>query len=317
MSKTDLKVVESDEQAAAEPEQESPVQAEDFTEELLPIYVDVGSFDARIAGMEMCSIARELAKHCSTTSAFDVEQEERRRERENLPPLTYQEKDALLKEAWRKQVSKRREDYDEDLEMIMRRPTRFIYWGDLHYAWNESPAHAIDLWRMIRLEARDEFISGHYGARAFESLPYMNEPWYRAQYLAVRDGLIEEWKPRGASEMILIDQMTQSYMMGQFWTEKAMRYAQTPPRSESYEFQEWKRQRSLQAKYNQWGPGSWDIPYQKEAEAVEQAFRLVELSQKAYQRAARQLANIRLVRAKTNRLKRRERTKTIKAIKVE
>ncbi len=172
------------------------------------------------------------------------------------------------------------------------------------------------MWREIRIEARDEFLSGHYGARAFESLPYTRDPWHRAQYLAIRDGLIEEWKPRGASELILIDQMTQSFVMGQYWTEQAMLRAQTPPRSESYEFADWKRQRKLEAKYNQWGTGSWDIPYQGEAEAVEQAFRLAELCQKAYQRAVRQLANIRLVRAKTNRTKRRERVKNIKAIRV-
>ena len=55
------------------------------------------------------------------------------------------------------------------------------------------------------------------------------------------------------------------------------------------------------------------MSYQHEAEAVEQAFRLVELCAKSFQRAVRQLANIRLGRAKTARTKRRERVKTIHA----
>lgn len=45
-------------------------------------------------------------------------------------------------------------------------------------------------------------------------------------------------------------------------------------------------------KYNHWNPGHWHVPHQ--AEAVEQAFRMVELCQKSFQRAARQLANISL-----------------------
>ena len=81
--------------------------------------------------------------------------------------------------------------------------------------------------------------------------------------------------------------------------EEAMRRAQGEPRVESYDYRKWKEQRRAQAKANQWETGHWDVPYQHEAEAVEQAFRLVELCAKSCQRAVRQLANIRLGRAKT------------------
>jgi hypothetical protein len=67
---------------------------------------------------------------------------------------------------------------------------------------------------------------------------------------------------------------------------------------------------------NQWHRGDWDVPYQHQADAIEQAFRLVELCQKSFQRAARQLANIRLVRAKAARMRRRDRAKTIKGVRV-
>ena len=50
--------------------------------------------------------------------------------------------------------------------------------------------------------------------------------------------------------------------------------------------------------------------------AVEKTYRIVELCQKSFQRAARQLANIRLVRAKTARTRRRERAKSLKAVRV-
>ena len=93
-----------------------------------------------------------------------------------------------------------------------------------------------------------------------------------------------------------------------------MRRAQTEPRVESYEYRQWAERRKIEEK--QWNSGYWDIPYQRTAEAIEQAFRLVDLCQKAFQRAARQLANIRLVRAKTARARRRERTKVIQGVRV-
>ena len=107
--------------------------------------------------------------------------------------------------------------------------------------------------------------------------------------------------------------MTQSYVMQLEWTEKAMTRFHGEPRLESYEFRQWQERQRVEA-VNQWGPGSWDVPYQHQAEAVEQAFRLADMCAKAFQRAARQLANIRLVRAKTARTKRRSRVKTLKPI---
>ncbi len=145
-------------------------------------------------------------------------------------------------------------------------------------------------------------------------MEYQHEAWRRAQYLAIRDGLVEEWRPRGASEFILIDTMTQAYVMQLEWTEKAMTRMQGAPRQETYEYQEWKKYRKAEERVNQWGPGAWDIPYQREADALEQAFRMADQCAKAFQRAARQLANIRLIRAKTARTKRRSRIKMIKPV---
>ena len=110
--------------------------------------------------------------------------------------------------------------------------------------------------------------------------------------------------------------MTQAYVMQMHWTEEAMRRAQTEPRTESYEFRKWVQHQKDAARYNQWDAGHWDIPYQHKADAVEQAFRLVDLCAKSFQRAARQLANLRLVRAKTARMKRRERAKVIRGVRV-
>jgi len=318
MSERKLKAVEKTE---VKPE-EGP-EAVEFSEALPPLHIDPTSFDARMAGVEPCSVLREIAKHWSSVTAYELEQEKLRGElkRPEEAP-THQESwereqalRARKRELWlRRWEPKPDEELEEHIQLIKRTAARFINWGDLGQLWNASPRDAIELWEAIRLEARDEFVSGHYGARAFESADYMHGSFERAQYLCIRDGLIEEWKPRGASEFILIDQMTQAYVMQMHWTEKAMRRGQTEPRTESYEYRQYAERRKIEAK--QWDHGYWDIPYQHKAEAVEQAFRLIDLCMKSFQRAARQLANIRLVRAKTARTRRRERMKTIQGVRV-
>jgi hypothetical protein len=308
---------------AVEKPEDQPEALPEFTEELPPLHIDPTSFDARMAGVEPCSVVREISKHWSSVAAYELEQEKRRGEIKTPEGAkthdeVWEAEQALTerkRELWlRKWEPKSDEQLEEHIQYIKRTAARFIDWDDLGQLWNAAPRDAIELWKAIRLEARDEFVSGHYGARAFESADYMHNAFERAQYLSIRDGLIEEWRPRGASEFILIDQMTQAYVMQMLWTEKAMRRAQTEPRVESYEYRQYAEQRKIQAK--QWDHGYWDIPYQHKAEAVEQAFRLVDLCQKAFQRAARQLANIRLVRAKTARARRRERAKVIQGVRV-
>ncbi len=301
---TNLKVVEGRGDDAPE--------VPSFTEELPPLQVDPTSFSARMAGVEDCSVIREITKHWASSIAFEVERAQERGEAK-----TYKDEQRFVREAWQRKFEAKPDDaLEEHIEYIKNKATRYIDWGDLGTLWNASPHDAINLWRMLRLEARDEFVSGHYGARPFDSTDIMERAFSRAQYLSVRDGLVEEWKPRGASEYILIDQMTQAYVMQLLWTEKALTRARGEPRVESYEFRQWQERRAAAAKANQWTTGEWDIPYQHEAAAVEQAFRLVDLCAKSFQRAARQLANIRLVRAKTAQVKRRERAKLVKAVAV-
>lgn len=304
--KTKLKAVETLDAADAAVETQVP----EFSEELPPYSVDPKSFDARVAGIEECSVTRELSRHWSCVTAYQVERAEERGE-----VKTFEERQELLTKLWqRKWEPKDPEKLEDHIKYIKRKAARRIDWGDIGQLWNASPRDAIELWRAIRLEARDEFFGGHYAARSFEVGVYDNETWRRAQYLAIRDGLIEEWKPRGAGEFILIDQMVQFYTMQLYWTEEAMKRASTEPRLETYEYTEWKRHRNAQDKAMQWTEGAWNIPYQHQADAVEQAFRIVDLCAKSFQRAARQLANIRLVRAKELRTRRRDRQRALRVI---
>jgi spermidine synthase len=97
MSKPKLKVVEADEQAANQT-QDSREQTDDFTEALPPLHVDPTSFDVRIAGIENCSVARELAKHWASVTAFEIEREAARREGQGEPQLSDADEDKRFRE---------------------------------------------------------------------------------------------------------------------------------------------------------------------------------------------------------------------------
>lgn len=85
------------------------------------------------------------------------------------------------------------------------------------HAFNDAiaidPERAWDRWDRMKAQARDEYESGHRAASAVRH----DTPWERAQYLAIRDGFIEEWQPRGGLELSLIDQMAQTYSAWLRW----------------------------------------------------------------------------------------------------
>jgi hypothetical protein len=66
---TKLKAVEQAEGLPQESE-----GAAGLTEELPPLDIDPTSFDARIAGIEPCSVIRELSKHHAGVAGFRVKQ---------------------------------------------------------------------------------------------------------------------------------------------------------------------------------------------------------------------------------------------------
>lgn len=98
------------------------------------------------------------------------------------PPISPEEEDKRFRELWLENCTRRHPNPDELVQFIKRKASCFINWGDVGTLWKESPAEAIELWRALRLEARDEFFSGHYGARVFEVMSYDHEAWRRASY---------------------------------------------------------------------------------------------------------------------------------------
>lgn len=119
-------------------------------------------------------------------------------------------------------------------------------------------------------------------AKVFETTDWQRDPWKRAQFVAVRQGFIEQFQPQGAIDCSMIDMLAVNYFLWMHWTEEHLRRATTEPRRESQEFQDYKR-KYCEPNARQREEGYWDIPYQHEAEAIEHAAQLADRFRRAYQ----------------------------------
>jgi hypothetical protein len=78
-----------------------------------------------------------------------------------------------------------------------------------------DPEAATRRWDEIKGAAMDELRSGHRAAKAVQE--GLDGPWQLAQFLAIRSSLIEEWQPRGGTELLLIDTLAQSFTQQHRW----------------------------------------------------------------------------------------------------
>lgn len=113
------------------------------------------------------------------------------------------------------------------VDALLSRQPGWITYQDLALLQDASPELAEEAWARIRTAARAEIASGHYAGGMIED-PGTRQPYGRALFLEVRQGLVDEWQPRGMSETLLIDNMAQALVMRQRWMARTVSYAEPP-----------------------------------------------------------------------------------------
>ncbi len=106
-----------------------------------------------------------------------------------------------------------------DREDLLRAAPDSINWHELAYAEKASPGASVEIWNRIKQAACDELENGDRAANVVASTL---SPWVRAQFLALRDSFIADWRPKNSLEMRLIDQMAQIYTQYEFWMQMAV-----------------------------------------------------------------------------------------------
>ncbi len=149
-------------------------------------------------------------------------------------------------------------------------------WDDLQYLTTNDPEAAAQRWREIKQAARAELASGHRAAEVMEG--YRSHLWGRAQFLAIRTSFIEEWKPAGGIELMLIDTMAQAYSTYLMWMDNLASYAGL-----DIDRRRWKHEKD----------GEIEAPRVSSYEAIEQAAAMADRFNRLFLRTLRQLRDLR------------------------
>lgn len=185
------------------------------------------------------------------------------------------------------------EEAKQLLDTLMRLPKESLNFVDLMKLQVQAPRVGERFWERTKIEAEDEFLSGHLAANICFPVGYMKELWNIARFLGVRESFIREWDPQGGIEISLIDMLTQAYFQWQYWLEQTVKRSETRERLPHHEYEQWMARQGREARANGYDDGYWTRPTISEAQALEQAVQMADRWNRIYMRTLRQLRDLR------------------------
>ena len=162
-----------------------------------------------------------------------------------------------------------------------------LSWFELERLFRLEPAAAEALWKRLKTEAREDFESGSMAAKIFETTAWRHDPWRRAQYVGIRDAFIDDYKPRGAIELSMLEMAVTAYFLYYYWTEVLMERSDTEVLPELFTHEERKRMEKHKG-YFEWVP-----PRVYEQDAIEHAAQMADRFRRQYLSAIRALRDYR------------------------
>jgi hypothetical protein len=161
-----------------------------------------------------------------------------------------------------------------NVERIQQTPADRSSWLDIEQLAAVDPALAARRWEEIKAEAFAELASGHRAAKPLETADH--SCWERAQFLALRDDLASQWRPRTGIEWALIDTMVQALTLQTFWMHRMV----------IVDVIEWPEPPSKEM-------AKWQPPRLSSSMAIDQAAGMVDRFNRIFMRALRQLRDLR------------------------
>ncbi len=161
-------------------------------------------------------------------------------------------------------------------ERALHGPPDQVSWFDLHGIARTDPDRATARWEEVKQAALDELRTGHRAAGAVETVN--DGAWQRAQFLALREELSAEWRPRNGVERQLIDTMAQAQEGYLSW----LRVLTIRTNLES-----------LTNDRRQKEEGKWGPPRQGDADALDQAAAMMDRYNRIFLRTLRALCDLR------------------------
>ena len=205
--------------------------------------------------------------------------------RQEIEPLAYE-----LANAYRSMIGHYRKRYsmtyaeaDERvrgegaLNYSLKCPVRDLTWYDLDTLEHHDPEMAAHRWLETKQTALNALESGHWAAEGVTSPGGDDDPWRRAQFLALRESIAQEWQPQGGLEWVLVDTMAQAQFMYTAWLGRLILYSE------------------CEAENIQDAPesGKYIPPTVRNIEAMDQAAAMMDRFNRLFLRTLRQLRDLR------------------------
>lgn len=159
--------------------------------------------------------------------------------------------------------------------MLKDRPADQFSWLDLELLGRSEGDAALAKWQAIKQTALRELQTGHRAAKVLES--HGTHLWDRAQFLAMRHDLAEEWQPRNGIERQLIDTMALAQASFLYWLERSTTYST---------LESWKDKEAQDH-------GRWAPKRVSDSEAIEQAAAMADRFNRMFLRSLRALRDLR------------------------
>lgn len=168
-----------------------------------------------------------------------------------------------------------RDSGGDDVARIEQTPPDQLDWWVLGRATEIDPERARAVWERALDGAREELGSGHRAARAVEA---NGTPWERAQFLAVLEGFLADWQPRGGIEVALVETLAQTYSTQLAWMARLTVLSTTEAQRQDREIGE---------------SGRWMPPSLDAATAIDQSAAMVDRFNRMFMRTLRSLRDLR------------------------
>jgi hypothetical protein len=127
--------------------------------------------------------------------------------------------------------------------------------------------------------AEEILATGLYASKAL----CLRKPFERMEFLAIRNGFIDEWQPRGGIELRMIDMLAQCFVAWQYWLKRSFDTANNL----DYAEEQMKRSKSV------YDGGTWQPPRLTAAEYLERANQMADRFQRMFLRTLRQMRDLR------------------------
>jgi hypothetical protein len=170
-------------------------------------------------------------------------------------------------------------DDKEALERIRKKPFNEIDYHDIQATLEQDPKAAALAIKAIHDGASDYVAAGIYAANAVG----FNNPFQRAQFMVIRNGFVDDWRPRGMIESGLVDMLAQSYVAWQCWLR--ISFDVTNHLDDVRE--------QVKKSKDPYESGTWNPPRLTASEYLERSTQMADRDQRVFLRTLRQMRDLR------------------------